>query len=85
MKYYAPCRLRTFSGIKIKPRSIVLVMRILLSHAHRKKRFNIVQIFRLFPQKISMLYDLTGMRPTQLNFSRMTGMLNIIGRNQELK
>jgi hypothetical protein len=28
----------------------------------RSARFYVIRLFRLFPQKISMLYDLTGMR-----------------------
>ena len=35
----------------------------ILKHTHRKKRFYVIRLFRLFPQKISMLYDLRGMRP----------------------
>jgi hypothetical protein len=34
----------------------------LISPTHRNTRFNIVQTFQFFPQKISMLYDLTGMQ-----------------------
>jgi hypothetical protein len=39
----------------------------LLLSSHRSKQFGISQRLRLFPQKISMLYDLTGVRPTPPN------------------
>ena len=52
-------------------------LNVMYNCSYRSPCFYVIRLFRLFPQKISMLYDLTGMRhaPTYKRFQRFTKII----------